>query len=797
MGCDLPEAELWSWIDREASELDPHLAECPECRRRAQKIRQDIRLISADLSEVVPLPAQIGPYKITGLLGEGGQALVYEAEQESPRRAIALKVLRGGQFAGKKHVQHFLRETQTLASLHHPAIATIFEAGRTENGLHYFAMELVRGQPLHIYLRESGISRRERLALFRKICQAVQYAHDHGVIHRDLKPANILVTDQGDPKILDFGLAHLTHPDPETAVSLTRTGHMSGTPRYMSPEQVRGKSSDIDRPSDVYSLGVILYELLTGKTPHDGSSFTPETVMAICEVEPTRPSRVDSSLQGDLETIVLKALAKDPILRYASATDLGEDLRRFMDNEPILGRRPSRFYVWRKAFLRHRVAGVLGGVALVLLLVWAWQAMQPPYDKDLARIRLLEMRYQFFLTNPPSRVYRHTAVAAPDRYPGLPEADLVKALALSATGEKGVALKFLSDKLSTDPEWWPYRALRSEIGVVKDPTVAEDFAAWAAGGTDRSLAESWYLRSFTTMDPEQALAWSHTVLTHDPGHTLALENVARLSAMTGDLENSLTATSVLLDLGGRRGNQWRTFKATLLCRLGRPQEALVAIDKVLMKGPRSPRNHISHAQINRWLGNYEAAVEDYSRALELAEEQGQDTAWYYYHRGTPLWILGRLEEAAADFRQSYSLLARTSYGNVRLVLVLHELDRKQEARTALSEARLHTGGDDWLAKILACLAGDVTTDQLLAVARLGKPQKLCEGFYYAGETHLLHGDLDKAQTMFKACVDLGMTIDQGNFQDRLSEFELSEWRLAQLAAVTSRIPGPENGANPE
>ncbi len=781
MGCDLPEAQLWSWIDREATELDPHLLECAQCRRRAEKIRDDIRRISADLSEVVPLPDKIGPYKIKGLLGEGGQAFVYEAEQESPRRTIALKVLRGGRFAGKKHIQHFLRETQTLASLHHPAIATIFESGRTEDGLHYFAMELVRGEALHIYLRERQLDRKARLTLFRKICQAVQYAHDHGVVHRDLKPANILVTDQGEPKILDFGLARLTHPDPDIAVSLTRTGHMSGTPRYMSPEQIRGKSSDIGRPSDVYSLGVILYELLTGQPPHDGSSFTPETVMAICEEEPIRPSRVDATVHGDLETIVLKALAKNPDRRYASVADLGEDLRRFMDNEPILARRPSYFYVWRKAFMRHRLASILGVAALLLLMAWAWNAMQPAYDQSEARIRLLEMRYQLFLANPTSRVNRHLAVTAPDRYPGLPEADLVKALALSATSEKGVALKFLSDKLSQDPDQWLYRALRSEIGVVKDPDVARDFADWAKSDPDRSLAESWYLRSFTTLDPRQALTWSHIALTHEPDHILALENVARLSAMTGNLENSLRATSRLLERGDGRQNQWLTFKSILLCRLGRPQEALTEIEKLVVQAPPAPRNYIARAQINRWLGNYEAAVEDYTKAIDLGEERGQATAWYYYHRGTPLWILGRLEEAAADYRQAYRLLARASFGNVRLVFVLHDLGLPLEAEAALAEARRQTGGDDWLARILACLAGEVTPKQLVVGAGDEDQQRQCEAYYYAGEIVRLQGRPQGAAGMFRACVNVGATIDGGNFQDRLSEFELAQWRLSQLS----------------
>jgi serine/threonine protein kinase len=252
MSCGVSEEQLWSWIDRNAPELEQHLSECPHCRARAEEIRARIQTVAVGSQPLnISLPEKIGSYTIKRLLGEGGQGLVYEAEQQTPRRPVAVKVLKGGRFVDEHHTRHFQREIQTLATLKHPAIATIYEAGRTEEGQHFFAMELVSGTRLDVYVGESKTPLKERLALLCKVCEAVQSAHKSGVIHRDLKPSNILIDAEGNPKILDFGLARATNADVTLTATSSHTGQIMGTLRYMSPEQARGDNHNIDARSDV------------------------------------------------------------------------------------------------------------------------------------------------------------------------------------------------------------------------------------------------------------------------------------------------------------------------------------------------------------------------------------------------------------------------------------------------------------------------------------------------------------------------------------------------------------------
>lgn len=364
----LSDEELWSGIDRNAPEVAEHLAECGSCRARAESFRAGIEAVSDALTPLTPpLPAEIGAYVIRRRLGEGGMGLVYEGEQKTPRRPVAIKVVRGGNTADEYRVRLFQREVQTLGRLRHPAIAAIYEAGQTQDGQHFFAMELVRGVPLTDFVRDHHMPRAGRLKLFCRICEAINYAHQRGVVHRDLKPTNILVGPEGDPKILDFGLARMS--DAEGTVStMTDVGRLMGTLPYMSPEEARGNVDEIDTRADVYSLGVILYELLTDRLPLTvRRAALGEAVRVICEELPQKPSSFDRTLRGDLDTITLKALEKEPARRYQSAAMLADDLERHLADQPILARRSSGFYQLRKFLVRHRLIVFFMAVSLCLV----------------------------------------------------------------------------------------------------------------------------------------------------------------------------------------------------------------------------------------------------------------------------------------------------------------------------------------------------------------------------------------------------------------------------------------------
>lgn len=344
-----------------------------------------------------PLPERIGPYLIREILGEGGMGIVYGGRQEEPiQRDVAVKVVRAGLFAPTL-LARFEVERRTLASLDHPGIAHVFDAGSTEEGLPWVAMERVRGQPLTQFCNDRGLSLRERLTLFQQVLAAVQHAHQKAVVHRDLKPSNVLVVDVDGvpfPKVIDFGVARVTSDALEAAPARTAVGTVVGTLEYMSPEQAISPGKGVDTRSDIYSLGVMLYELLTGALPFPGDalrSATPgelERILGDTEpptasrrvatspgiaamssrAGPMTPARLSRALRGDLDNILGMALRKDPAQRYQSAAEFREDLQRYLEGRPVRARPATLTYRTRRFVGRHK-AGVFGTAATVALLV--------------------------------------------------------------------------------------------------------------------------------------------------------------------------------------------------------------------------------------------------------------------------------------------------------------------------------------------------------------------------------------------------------------------------------------------
>jgi eukaryotic-like serine/threonine-protein kinase len=344
-------------------------------------------------------PMRIGRYRVLGLLGEGGMGAVYEAEQDSPRRRVAIKLLRPGA-AAPALVRRFEREAEALGQLQHPGVAQIYEAGVTDvqwpqgpaSHQPFFAMELAPGTPLDSYARLRNLDLAARLELVARVCDAVQHAHAKGVIHRDLKPANILVAEdeQGRPapKILDFGVARLTESDAQAVTMRTEAGQIIGTLPYMSPEQVAGDPGQVDTRTDVYALGVILYELLAGRLPLDvGRSSVAEAARIICDEEPRALSAHDARCRGDVETIVARALEKDPARRYQSPGELAADIRRFLRDEPIQARPPSAAYQLRKFARRNRALVAGAGAAVAALVLGLGVAIAQAWRLSLARDR--------------------------------------------------------------------------------------------------------------------------------------------------------------------------------------------------------------------------------------------------------------------------------------------------------------------------------------------------------------------------------------------------------------------------
>jgi tetratricopeptide (TPR) repeat protein/predicted Ser/Thr protein kinase len=615
----------------------------------------------------------VGRFTIERLLGEGGMGAVYLARQERPQRPVALKLIRSGAMS-QRTLGRFRREAELLGRLQHPGIASVHDAGMadTPHGARpYFAMEYVAGRTLLDHAREASLGTRERLALLARVCDAVEHAHRRGIIHRDLKPPNILVTPDGQPKVLDFGVARATDSDLQITTVQTDVGQLIGTIPYMSPEQAVGDTAAFDARSDVYALGVIAYQLLVGRLPYDLSGkMIHEAVRVIHDEEPAPLSSLDRTLRGDVETIVGKALEKERGRRYQSAAELAADIDRHLADEPISARPPSTVYQLRKFARRNKalVGGVVATFAVLLagVVVSTALALGQARERRLAEARLAEaeavtgfMTEAFAAPTPSAaganvtarQVVDAAAELLDDRFEDQP---IARARAQSAIGS---TYKALSQHTEAIPLLEAARETQRRLLGPEDPSTL---------ATTNELAEM-YRRVDRTGEAESLL--------RD-----LIETYTRLHG-----PDSYHTISVRLDLANLCDDDFERF-----------DEAAAIYDDVLAALEADPNRDaqtyitclINLGVLRARQERLDEARDLYRRADEqLIEHEGPDAA----RRATVLNNLAFAEQRADRYEEAEPLLVEA----IRILDATHGPDHEGSAIARSSLARLHLEREEY------------------------------------------------------------------------------------------------------
>ena len=627
----------------------------------------------------------IGRYKLLERIGEGGMAVVYMAEQQRPiRRKVALKIIKLGMDT-KQVIARFEAERQALAMMDHPSIAKVLDAGTTETGRPYFVMELVQGISITEYCDRNSLSTRDRLALFIQVCSAVQHAHQKGIIHRDIKPSNVLVTHHDGravPKVIDFGIAKATNQKLTEKTLFTRYAHLIGTPAYMSPEQAELSDLDVDTRSDIYSLGVLLYELLTGSPPFSEEELRRagyiEMQRVIREQEPLKPSTklttlgatltdiaryrnstpdlLRKAVRGDLDWIVMKALEKDRSRRYETASGLAEEARRHLESEPVLARGPSATYRLQKFLHRNRVQAI--AVLAVALVIAAVGIILSMWNQDRARLAEGEFfRHRNILSQARESHAKGQHAEAVEQLSAVirsqdvgAEAQLLYAGILVEGRQPEEAVTMLQQLLDDRPEiagaahsllariLWEIPALDAEqLKKVQDHRARAEALL-------PETAEAYFLRAMTAMTIRQKFELLDHALHLDRGHFES----RRLRALTYYASRRYEAM------------ERDAFVMTAL----RPQD---------------PLGYSLRAAALHRIGEHEAAVSDYDIAISFTDKADPQYVDLTSQRCDALLAMGQYERAIAEARECLAVTPDAMALEFRAFCALTALGRYEEA----------------------------------------------------------------------------------------------------------------------
>jgi serine/threonine protein kinase/tetratricopeptide (TPR) repeat protein len=633
---------------------------------------------------------EIGRYKLLERIGEGGFGVVYMAAQTKPiSRQVALKIIKLGMDT-KEVIARFEAERQALAMMEHPNIAKVFDAGATDTGRPYFVMELVKGIPVTEYCDDNNLDTQQRLELFIDVCKAVQHAHQKGIIHRDLKPSNVMITlhdGKPVPKVIDFGIAKATGQRLTEKTLFTRFAQMVGTPEYMSPEQAEFSGLDVDTRSDIYSLGVLLYELLTGVTPFDGKKLRMagyvEMQRIIREQEPIKPSTklstlgealtdvakhrkvapesLKKSIRGDLDWIVMKTLEKDRTHRYETAHALAEDIERHLRHEPIAAASPGTVYRIRKFLRRHRAQVVMCSAAAAilvgLLLVGAAYVRFRTEQIRSDHIKSIALAENLITSGDYERALSEIKPVLLSRFVG-PEAKLLNARILLELQRPGASVEQLLTLLNE----------RSEIAANAHFLLARIYLGSAAGDPhmkDKAevhlqhgeqllprTAEAYLLRAVIAQTIQETLGWLNEALQLDPSNYGARRTRALTYYALREYRDMETEASVMI------GSQPKNPEGYSLRAIARRGLALTQNDSKLLN----------------------EAVADHSRAVGLTSPRDKRLAEFCDQRRQTLMQMGKYDYALADIQTCLKIQPSDPICHFNMFCVLLALGKYENAR---------------------------------------------------------------------------------------------------------------------